>query len=477
MESPIYPVILSGGAGTRLWPLSRELYPKQLLPLTSELSLLQETARRVAGPAYGPPLIVCNDEHRFIIAEQLRELGLAAPMIVLEPVARNTAPAAAAAAMLAGREPGALMLVLPSDHAIGDQAAFGRAVATAAAAARTGRLVAFGIAPTRPETGYGYIRRGRALDGVAGAYGIERFVEKPDLETARSFLADGAPGDLRWSWNSGMFLFPVALFLAELGRFEPELAAAVREACANSARDLDFIRLDKESLARAPAKSIDYAVMERTAAAAVVPADLEWSDVGAWSALWELGRRDEAGNVKIGDVMAEATTNSYLRSERSLLAAVGLDEVIVVATADVVLAAAKDRAQDVKKIVDRLKAAGRSEAVSHPIVYRPWGSYRTIDSGERFQVKRITVNPGAKLSLQKHAHRAEHWVVVRGTARVVRGNETMTLGENMSIHIPGGSVHRLENPGPGPLEVIEVQSGHYLGEDDIVRLEDSYGRA
>jgi mannose-1-phosphate guanylyltransferase/mannose-1-phosphate guanylyltransferase/mannose-6-phosphate isomerase len=471
-HGPIYPVILSGGAGTRLWPLSRELYPKQLLPLVGERSLLQETARRVAGAPFAEPLIVCNDDHRFIIAEQLRQLSIAPRAMVLEPVARNTAPAiAAAAAILVKVDPHAVMMVLPSDHAIADEAAFRKAATTAAAAARKGHLVAFGITPTSPETGYGYIRSAAPLAGVAGAFAIERFVEKPDLKTAQGYLAEGV-----WSWNSGMFMFPAKLFLDELKKFEPAIAEAATTAAAKSGTDLDFVRLDKEAFSAAPSKSVDYAVMERTKLAAVVPAHLGWSDVGAWSALWDMGPKDATGNVLIGDVIAEGTKNSYLRSDKPLVAALGLDNAVVVATSDVVLVADKDRAQDVKKIVEQLKAKKRSEAVSHPVVYRPWGSYQTIDIGPRFQVKRITVKPGAKLSLQKHAHRAEHWVVVSGKARVTRDEDLLVLKENMSTYIPLGSVHRLENIGEDMLDLIEVQSGGYLGEDDIVRLEDTYGR-
>jgi mannose-1-phosphate guanylyltransferase/mannose-1-phosphate guanylyltransferase/mannose-6-phosphate isomerase len=468
----IVPVILSGGAGTRLWPLSRELYPKQLLPLLSERSLLQETAKRVDGSLFAPPMAVCNDEHRFIIAEQLRLLEIKPQAIVLEPVARNTAPAvAAAAAMLVSREPDALMLVLPSDHAIQDVAAFLKAVETAAAAARTGRLVTFGITPGHAETGYGYIKRGAALDGLSGAFAIERFVEKPDAKTAESYLAEG-----KWSWNSGMFLFPARLFLDELKRFEPAMADAVAESVAGAGQDLEFVRLAKESFARAPAKSVDYAVMEKTDKAAVVPASLGWNDVGAWSALWDIGKKDSDANVVVGDVIAHETTGSYLRSDRMLLATLGVSDAVVVATSDVVLVADKNRVQDVKKIVEQLKTKGRSEAVSHPIVYRPWGSYQSIDHGPRHQVKHIMVKPGHKLSLQKHAHRAEHWVVVSGVAKVTRDEDILTLRENMSTYIPVGCVHRLENPGPGNLHLIEVQSGGYLGEDDIVRLEDTYGR-
>ena len=471
--SHIVPVILSGGAGTRLWPLSRELYPKQLLPLLSENSLLQETAARVNGTAFGAPLIVCNDEHRFIIAEQLRLLEITPRAIVLEPVARNTGPAVAAAAqMLASQDQDALMLVLPSDHAIQDVAAFHKAVETAAATARTGRLVTFGITPERPETGYGYIKRGAPLEKIAGAYAIERFVEKPDTRTAEGYLAEG-----KWSWNSGMFLFPARLFLDELRRFEPAMAAAVADSVGSSRRDLDFTRLAKDGFSRAPARSVDYAVMEKTDKAAVVPASLGWNDVGAWSALWDIGQKDNAGNVVVGDVIAHETSNSYLRSDRMLLATLGINDAVVVATSDVVLVASKDRVQEVKKIVDQLKAKNRSEAVSHPIVYRPWGSYESIDSGPRHQVKHIMVKPGHKLSLQKHAHRAEHWVVVSGVAKVTRDEDILTLRENMSTYLPVGCVHRLENPGPGPLHLIEVQSGGYLGEDDIVRLDDTYGRS
>lgn len=472
-DDRVYPVILSGGAGTRLWPLSRELYPKQLLPLISERSLLQETARRVEGEGFASPLIVCNKEHRFLIAEQLRALGIAPRAVVLEPVGRNTAAAAAVAArILRESDPEALMLVLASDHVIGDEPAFRVAVAVAAKAARAGRLVAFGITPKSAETGYGYIQRGEKLAEANGAFSVARFVEKPDLPTAKMYVADGG-----WSWNSGMFLFPAALYLSELERFEPAIARAARTSLAGARTDFDFLRLDGAAFAEAPAKSIDYAVMERTSLAAVVPANLGWSDIGAWSALWELGPRDADGNVKIGDVVAIGTRNSYLRSDKLLLAAIGLDDAVVVVTSDVVLVAAKERAQEVKQIVERLRAEGRPEAVTHPIVHRPWGSYQTVDAGERFQVKHITVKPGQRLSLQKHAHRAEHWVIVRGTARVTRDNEVVTLTENQSTYIAAGAVHRLENIGADPLHLIEVQSGGYLGEDDIVRLEDSYGRS
>ena len=473
-KGAIWPVILSGGAGTRLWPLSRELYPKQLLPLVSERSLLQDTLGRVNGAGFAAPVIVCNDDHRFIIAEQLRQLDLKPHAIVLEPAARNTAPAVAAAATLILRDdPDALLLVLASDHIIRDVAAFHRAIGIAANAARAGRLAAFGLVPKHPETGYGYIRRGGALDGVPDAYAVERFVEKPDLATAKGYLEEGV-----WSWNSGMFLFPARLYLDELKAHQPKIAEASTRAVTAATRDLDFLRLDKAAFADSPSLSIDYAVMEKTKRAAVVPADLGWNDVGAWSALWDVGTRDASGNVSIGDVIAHDTTNAYLRTQDGmLLATVGLDNVVVVVTDDVVLAAAKDKAQDVKKIVDTLKARSRSEASLHKTVHRPWGNYRGVDAGARFQVKRIVVKPGAKLSLQKHAQRAEHWVVVQGTARVTRGEDTLILRENQSTYIPVGTVHRLENIGSDDLHLIEVQSGGYLGEDDIVRLEDTYGRS
>jgi mannose-1-phosphate guanylyltransferase/mannose-1-phosphate guanylyltransferase/mannose-6-phosphate isomerase len=470
----IHPVILSGGSGTRLWPMSRSQYPKQLLPLLSERTLLQEAGLRVADTRqFAPPLVISNDEHRFIVAEQLRLAGVAPAAIILEPLGRNTAPACCVAGLsLAAAAPDALMLVMPSDHAIADAAAFKAAVARAAAAARVGKLVTFGITARRPETGYGYIKRGRALAGVDGAFEVAAFVEKPDRGRAESYVADPA-----YSWNSGIFLFPVKLLLSELERLQPAMVAACREALAKAKRDLDFLRLDRDAFGKAPSNSIDYAVMEHTSHAAVVPVEMGWSDVGTWDALWLVGTQDDAGNVTAGDVVAEDTKNSYLRAEAGLLAVLGVEDLVVVATADAVMVSRRDRAQDIKQLVARLERGQRSELVAHPLVHRPWGTYRSIHNGERVQVKHIMVKPGGILSLQMHHHRAEHWVVVTGTAKVTKGNEELILHENESTFIPMGTRHRLENPGKIPLHLIEVQSGSYLGEDDIVRYEDTYGRA
>ncbi len=469
----IHPAILCGGVGTRLWPMSRVLFPKQLQPLASDLSLLQETVIRVReGARFAAPLVVCNEKHRFMVEAQLRAIDSRRCTVVVEPEGRNTAPAAAVAAVIIGDEsPDALLLVLPSDHVIGDVAGFHAAVDRAMAGARSGALVTFGIEPGGPETGYGYIKQGAVLNGAAGCYRIDRFLEKPELDVSNRCLAEGG-----WLWNGGMFLFTAGRYLAELERFRPEMVAACREAVARGRTDGEFVFLDERAFAATASESIDYAVMEHTSDAAVVPMDVGWSDVGAWPALWELAARDEHGNVLVGDVRASGVRNAYLRSEGPLLAVVGLEDVIMVATHDAVLAVSSDRAQEVKALAESLKAEGRSESIVHSVVYRPWGHYQTVDAGDRFQVKRITVDPGAKLSLQKHRHRAEHWVVVSGTAKATCGERTVLLHANESIFIPLGAVHRLENPGDEPLEVIEVQSGDYLGEDDIVRLEDAYGR-
>ena len=472
----VYPVILSGGSGTRLWPMSRAQYPKQLLPLLSERTLLQEAALRVADRArFAAPSIVANDEHRFIVAEQLRLVDVAPRAIVLEPLGRNSAPACCVAAlMLADSEPDALMLIMPSDHAISDIPAFGRAIAQATAAAKQGCLVTFGIKADRPETGYGYIKRGEPLAGVPGAFTVAGFVEKPDRKHAEAFLQSGD-----YSWNSGIFLFPVGPLLTEFERLQPEMLAACRDALAKAKRDLDFLRLDPAAFADAPANSIDYAVMEHTPHAAIVPVEMGWSDVGTWDALWQIGNgtKDGEGNVAIGDVILEDTKNCYVRAEQGLVTTLGVDDLVIVGTGDAVMVAKRDRAQDVKQIIARLEQSSRSELLSHPLVHRPWGTYRSIHSGERVQVKHIMVKPGGILSLQMHHHRAEHWVVVTGTAKVTKGDEDLILHENESTFIPMGTRHRLENPGKIPLHLIEVQSGSYLGEDDIIRFEDTYVRA
>lgn len=470
----IYPVILSGGAGTRLWPLSRAVLPKQLLPLVSDKTMLQDTALRVAGwPGLMAPVVVCGNEHRFLVAEQMREIGVAPLGILLEPVGRNTAPAVAAAAhFLAAIDPDAVMLVLPADHVIEDGAAFAAAVARAAAMVEEGALATFGIVPTGPETGYGYIRRGAALDGADGCYQVARFVEKPDRATAQEFLRDGG-----YDWNSGMFLFRAERYLAELARLRPDIAAASEAAVRLGYSDLDFCRLDEDSFNACPSESIDYAVMEHTAHAVVVPADIGWSDVGSWSALWEVLPRDGDGNSHRGDIYLDGVTNSLVRAESRIVAVIGVQDLVIIETPDAVLVAHKDQVQRVKQVVEHLQSKQRTEHLHHTKVYRPWGHYEGIDAGDRFQVKRITVKPGEKLSLQMHHHRAEHWVVVSGTARVTCGESVKLLSENESTYIPIGMNHRLENPGKLPLHIIEVQSGSYLGEDDIVRFEDIYQRA
>lgn len=469
----IHPIILSGGTGSRLWPLSRSLFPKQLLALAGEHSLIQDTVLRARGADFAPALIVCNTEHRFLIAEQMRQAGIAPQGIVLEPVGRNTAPAAAIAALIvADKNPEALMLLMPADHIVRNRTAFLRAVDRAAAAARQDHLVTFGIAPDSPETGYGYIRRGAALEGLTDGFAVARFVEKPDPATAASYVASGD-----YSWNSGMFLFKASVFLAELERLEPEMLAHCREALAKGGKDMDFFRLDSTAFARAKAISIDYAVMERTGKAAVVPVEMGWNDIGSWEALWATAQRDTSGNATKGDVLHHGTRNSYLRSEGPLVAAVGIEDVVVVATQDAVLVSHKSACQDVKRIVEQLERSGRELHTTHRKVYRPWGSYEGIDNGDNFQVKHITVNPGAKLSLQMHHKRAEHWIVVSGIAQVTCGERVFSLKANESTYIPLGFKHRLENTGSEPLHLIEVQSGSYLGEDDIVRFEDTYGRS
>ncbi len=464
----LQPVLLSGGSGTRLWPLSREAYPKQFLPLAGDRTMVQDTWLRIAPLAGARPIVVANEEHRFLVAEQLRQVGAPAPHILLEPVGRNTAPAIAAAALQAmadGSDP--ILLVLPSDHVVRDAGGFRHAVQAAMPAAEAGALVTFGIVPDAPETGFGYIQ----AEAGEGLRKVSRFVEKPDAATAQSYLDAGG-----YYWNSGMFLFRASRYLEELERFRPDIVAAVRGAFAGAHSDGDFVRLDKDAFAASPADSIDYAVMEKTGHAMVLPVDIGWNDVGSWSALWEVGERDADGNAHHGDVIAVDTRNSYAYAQR-LVALVGVDDIVVVETDDAVLVARKDRVQEVKQVVARLKDSQRSQAVLHREVHRPWGSYDSVDMGVRHQVKRIKVKPGAKLSLQSHAHRAEHWIVVKGVARVTRDNDVFELYENQSTYIPIGAKHRLENPGKEPLELIEVQSGDYLGEDDIVRYSDIYGRS
>ncbi|WP_020165576.1 mannose-1-phosphate guanylyltransferase/mannose-6-phosphate isomerase [Methyloversatilis discipulorum] len=474
----LQPVILCGGSGTRLWPLSRERYPKQLLPLDGDNTLLQDTALRAGAPGIelAPPLVVCNEEYRFLTAEQLRQIGVHPAALLLEPVGRNTAPALALAA-LAAAGPDTVLLVMPSDHVIRDTPAFRDAVAIGAAQAEQGAVVTFGITPDRPETGYGYIKVGAALAG-SPARTLDRFVEKPDAPTAQSYLESG-----NYLWNAGIFMMKAGVALDLLKRFRPDIEAASRAAYEGGAADRDFYRVDKAAFAACPSDSIDYAIMEplaagepRVAPAVVVPLDAGWSDVGAWDALWQVADKDADGNVARGDVLLQDTSDSLVFAETRMVSCLGLKDVVVVETSDAVMVAAKDRTQDVKRIVTELKARKRPEAENHRKVYRPWGYYDSIDAGPRFQVKRIVVNPGASLSLQMHHHRAEHWIVVSGTARVTCGDNVLLLSENQSTYIPLGTTHRLENPGKLPLEMIEVQSGSYLGEDDIVRFEDTYGR-
>ena len=469
----LIPLILSGGSGTRLWPVSRKNLPKQFLALAGKGTLFQQTIARTRQlPDLAAPIVVASEDHRFLAADQLLEAGIKNATIVLEPLARNTAPAIALGALQAlARHTDAMLLVLPADHLIGDTNAFVEAVKQAMPLAAQGWLVTFGIRPDRPETGFGYIRRAEAIGG--DGYRVEQFVEKPDLSKAEAYLADGG-----YDWNSGMFLFKASRYLEELATHAPAMLAAVREAHAKASADLDFVRIDRDAFALVPDDSIDYAVMEKTQRAAVIPVSCAWSDIGSWSALWLTGDKDAQGNLCEGDTMTVDTHNSLLRShDRHLIATVGVNDLIVVTTPDATLVAHRNAAQDVKKIVEQLKAANRSEHSLHRVVHRPWGSYDSLEAGDRFQVKRIVVKPGASLSLQKHHHRAEHWIVVSGTAEVTCDDKVFLLGENQSTYIPLGSKHRLRNPGKVALELIEVQSGSYLGEDDIVRFDDVYGRA
>lgn len=465
------PVIMAGGSGTRLWPLSRGNYPKQFLPLTGEHTMLQQTVLRLNGLEHGAPLFICNEDHRFIAAEQIRQLGLKKADILLEPAGRNTAPAIALAAIRARQQNNAdtVLLVLAADHVITDTKAFQQATEQALPLAQDGKLVTFGIVPASAETGYGYIKRG---EPTGQAFTVQRFVEKPDQSTAEQYLQSG-----EYYWNSGMFMFRADVYLQQLQQFRPDIYTACEAAMAEQTPDLEFVRVDKAAFAACPADSIDYAVMERTEHAVVLPLDAGWNDVGGFAALWQVSAKDAQDNVLNGDVLALDSHGTYIHSEDKLVAAIGVEDLIVISTKDAVLVAHKDKAQQVKQIVNQLAETGRSEAVFHREVYRPWGKYDSVDNGERFQVKRITVKPGAKLSVQMHHHRAEHWIVVSGTARVTIDDKEQFVTENQSVYIPITAVHALENPGKVPLELIEVQSGSYLGEDDIVRFADRYGRA
>lgn len=471
MNKKIIPVILSGGAGTRLWPLSRELYPKQFLPLAGQNTMIQETLLRLGGlDSLGAPIVICNEDHRFLVAEQMRQIKCQPEAIILEPIGRNTAPAVAVAAIQCEKND-EIMLVLPADHVIKNVTAFHAAVKKGLAAAENGRLVTFGIVPDAPETGYGYIKAAKPA-AKADSLQIEAFVEKPDLKTAEKYVKSG-----NYFWNSGMFMFKPSSLLNEMKKHSPKIMPACRKAFNSGTRDADFLRLEKENFAASPSISIDYAVMEKTSLGVMIPLDAGWNDVGSWAALADVNQADANGNVIDGDILTSGVKNTCILASNRLVAAVGIENHIIVETADAVLVAHKDRVQEVKNIVDQLRQKGRVEAVNHRRVNRPWGTYEAIDIAPRFQVKRITVNPGASLSQQMHFHRAEHWVVVSGTARITCGDKVVILSENQSTYIPLGQTHRLENPGRIPLELIEVQSGSYLGEDDIVRFEDSYGRA
>jgi mannose-1-phosphate guanylyltransferase/mannose-6-phosphate isomerase len=466
----VIPVILSGGAGTRLWPLSREMYPKQLLALTGKHTMLQDTVARLASiEGAGDPIVVCNEAHRFTVAEQIRAMGFKPGAILLEPAGRNTAPAVALAALQAMKiDPDAILIVAPADHVVRDGRPFQQAAAVAAALAAEGKLVTFGIVAHAPETGYGYIRRG---EGEGPAYPVAQFIEKPPLDVAQQFVASGD-----YYWNSGMFVFKADRYLAELKSFAPDILEASAAALEAAKTDLDFVRVDKSAFEKCRGDSIDYAVMEKTRAAVVLPLDAGWSDVGSWASLFDALPADEDGNVLKGDVLVHDTHDCYVHSTSRLVTAVGLDDHVIVETKDAVLVAPKERVQDVKELVAKLKKSGRGESSLHREVFRPWGSYDSLDAGERFQVKRLSVKPGGVLSLQMHHHRAEHWIVVQGTAKITCNEKTFLLSENESTYIPIGATHRIENPGKVPLHIVEVQSGSYLGEDDIVRFEDNYGR-
>ncbi|EPE7489612.1 mannose-1-phosphate guanyltransferase [Cronobacter universalis] len=477
-QSKLFPVIMAGGSGSRLWPLSRVLYPKQFLCLKGDLTMLQTTVCRLNGVQCESPVVICNEQHRFIVAEQLRQLNKLTENIILEPAGRNTAPAIALAALAAKHnspETDPLMLVLAADHVIQDEDAFRNAVRAAMPFAESGKLVTFGIVPNLPETGYGYIRRGEvsnpdvAVDAVA--FSVAQFVEKPNQETAQSYVNSG-----EYYWNSGMFLFRAGRYLEELAKYRPDILDACEKAMSTVDPDLDFIRVDEEAFLACPEESIDYAVMEKTADAVVVPMDAGWSDVGSWSSLWEISNHSPEGNVHHGDVISHNTENSYVYAESGLVTTVGVKDLVVVQTKDAVLIADRNHVQDVKKVVEKIKADGRHEHHIHREVYRPWGKYDSIDQGERYQVKRITVKPGEGLSLQMHHHRAEHWIVVAGTAKVTINDEVKLVGENESVYIPLGATHCLENPGKIPLDLIEVRSGTYLEEDDVIRFADRYGR-
>lgn len=463
------PVILSGGSGTRLWPLSRGAYPKQFLPLVTDKTMVQETVLRLDGiENLQPPIAVCNENHRFIMAEQLREIDVQPKAIILEPTGKNTAPAVTLAALTV-KNPDAILLVLPADHVIENIPTFQQAVIKASQLAKQDYLVTFGIVPTTVETGYGYIKR--STEHISDAFKVAEFVEKPSTETAKVYVDSG-----QYYWNSGIFAFKVGRYLEEMEKFSPQILAACRLSLTDAHADVDFVRLNKDEFFQCPANSIDYALMEKTDKAVVIPLDAEWSDVGSWSTLWEVHEKDTFGNALKGDVIALDTRGSFIYSENKLVAAIGVEDMIIIDTDDAVMIAPKNKAQEVKNIVALLKNKQRREADLHRKVYRPWGYYDSVDSGERHKTKRIVVKPGAKLSVQKHHHRAEHWVVVKGTAIVSKGEETMLLVENESTFIPLGVVHSLENPGVIPLEMIEVQSGSYLGEDDIIRFADKYGR-